>query len=265
MSPQPSRIAETFATTRSQGRIAIMPFAPAGYPDMERCERNILAMVAGGADLIEIGTPFSDPLADGATVQRTSQKALDNGTTLKDCIALVKRLRDQGVTIPLVLMGYFNPALHYGLEKYVTDSAEAGVDGFIVPDLPLESSYDFREIARAHDRDLIFMLAPTSTDERMQRVGELGSGFIYCVAVRGVTGARDNMAADLGDYLDRIRQHTDLPLAVGFGISNADHVREIAKHADGAIVASALINEVDTHDPADQPKATEDFVRALHP
>lgn len=265
MSPQPSRIAETFATTRSQGRIAIMPFAPAGYPDMETCERNILAMVAGGADLIEIGTPFSDPLADGATVQLTSQKALENGTTLKDCIALVRRLRDQGVTIPLVLMGYFNPALHYGLEKYVSDSAEAGVDGYIVPDLPLESSDEFREIARAHDRDLIFMLAPTSTDERMQRVGELGSGFIYCVAVRGVTGARDNMAADLGDYLDRIRQHTDLPLAVGFGISNADHVRGIAKHADGAIVASALINEVDTHDPADQPKATEDFVRALHP
>ena len=240
-----------------------MPFVTAGYPTMEVTEQIIYAIVEAGADLIEIGTPFSDPLADGTTVQRTSQQSLDNGTKLKDCIDLARRVRENGVTVPLMLMGYFNPAIKYGVERYIEDCAAAGVDGFIIPDLPIEESARVRDAAQAHGRDLIFMTAPTTTDERLQKVGELGSGFVYCVSVTGVTGARENLSAKLADYLKRVRSFADLPLAVGFGISTPEHVREVGKVADGAIVASAMINYTDTFPLEAQPAAAAKFVRYL--
>lgn len=261
--PAKSRIAATFARCKAEGRIALMPFVTAGYPHMAITEQTIPALVAGGADLMEIGVPFSDPLADGTTVQRSSQQALENGTSLRDCLALVRKMRVQGVEIPLVLMGYYNPILAYGIERFVPDAADAGVDGFIVPDLPAEESETLKRLSVAQGRDLIFMVAPTSTDERLATNTAQASGFIYCVSLTGVTGARDTLSAGLDDYLDRIRAHTDLPLAVGFGISTPAHVRRVGQHADGAIVASALINYLDTFPEEQQPAEATRFVRYL--
>lgn len=240
-----------------------MPFVTAGYPTLDASLETILAMVAGGADLIEIGTPFSDPLADGATVQRTSQVSLANGTTLRDCIELARRARERGVEVPLVLMGYYNPIARYEIAQYVSDSAAAGVDGFIVPDLPLEESAPLAQAARAADLDYIYLVAPTTTPERLKRVGELGSGFVYCVSVTGVTGARTELQRHLGEYIAQVRRLTDLPLAVGFGLSTPEHIRQVGEIADGAIVASAMINYVDGFPLHEQPAATERFLRYL--
>lgn len=261
--PSPSCVATALKAIKNDGRTALMPFVTAGYPTMDVCEATIHAMVEAGADGLEIGIPFSDPIADGTTVQRTSQVSLANGTRLADCIALVARLRRDGIDVPLMLMGYFNPVVKYGIERYVADCAEAGVDGFIVPDLPIEESDRMLAQCREHGRDLIFMVAPTSTERRLQLVGERGSGFVYCVSLVGVTGARDSMAAGLGVYLDKVREHIDLPLIVGFGISTPEHVLEVGKHADGAIVASALINYLDTLSFEDQPAGAARFVRYL--
>jgi tryptophan synthase alpha chain len=262
-SPPVSRIADALTACKKEGRAAHLPYVTAGYPTMETSEATIHALVDAGADGLEIGIPFSDPIADGTTVQRTSQVSLANGTRLADCIALVARLRADGVTVPLMLMGYFNPVVKYGIERYVADCAEAGVDGFIIPDLPIEESARILEPCRQHGRDLIFMVAPTSTERRMQLVGERGSGFVYCVSLTGVTGARDKVAAGLGPYLDRVRQHTDLPLIVGFGISTPEHVTEVAAHSDGMIVASAMINYLDTLPHSDQPQGAADFFRYI--
>jgi tryptophan synthase alpha chain len=259
----PSRIGGAFARARKNGRTALMPFITAGYPSLAGSEANILGLVRGGADLVEIGMPFSDPLADGATIQRTSQGALRNGIRPADCLDLVRRLRRvHGVETPLVCMGYYNPIFHYGVDRFVRHAAEAGVDGFIVPDLPTEESDDLYAACQAAGRDLIFLLAPTSTEARIISVAERASGFIYCVSLAGVTGARSNLP-DLTSYLRRVREHTALPLAVGFGVSSAEHVRQIGKVADGAIVASALIDRLDKLPEREQPQAAEAFIRNL--
>jgi len=240
-----------------------MPFVTAGYPSLATSEALVPALVRGGADLVEIGVPFSDPLADGATVQRTSQVAIANGVRLTDCLDLAHRLRLQhGLTVPLVLMGYYNPILAYGPARFAQDAAAVGVDGVIVPDLPTEESDELLAACRAHGRDLVFMVAPTSTDERLAAVAQRASGFIYCVSLTGVTGARDALP-DLAGYLARVRRRTDLPLAVGFGVSTAEHVRQIGEVADGAVVASAMINHLDAFPEAEQPAAAEAFVRRL--
>ena len=257
-----SRIPETFERLKAENRTALMPFMTIGYPDLATSERILHTMVDAGVDLIELGTPFSDPLADGTTVQHTSQVSLEQGTTLRDCIALVKRVRDAGVQIPLMLMGYFNPIVKYGVEAFVADAAAAGVDGFIVPDLPIEESERIRETARKHDLDLIFLVAPTTTDERLKLVGERGSGFVYCVAVTGVTGARESLSGTLQPYMERVRKFIDLPLGVGFGISTPENVEEVGKLSDGAIVGSALINYMNEH-PDNMPAAAGRFVRYL--
>lgn len=257
-----SRISQTFAECKAAGRTALMPFLTVGYPDLETSEAILMAMVEAGADMLEIGTPFSDPLADGPTVQHTSQVSLDKGTKLRDAMALVKRVREKGVTVPITLMGYYNPVVKYGVEKYAADCADAGVDGFIVPDLPIEESDRLHKAAQQHNLDLIFMAAPTTTDARLRKVNELGSGYVYCVAVTGVTGARDEMSATLDDYMARVRSHTDLPLGIGFGISTPEHVEHVGRVADGAIVASAIINYMNEH-PDDMPAAASRFVKYL--
>lgn len=261
--PTPSRIASALGAIREEGRTALLPFVTAGYPTMETCEATIHALIEAGADGLEIGIPFSDPIADGPTVQRTSQVSLANGTTLRDCIALVGRLRADGISVPLMLMGYFNPVVKYGMERYVADCTEAGVDGFIIPDLPIEESDRMLSLCRQHQRDLIFMVAPTSTERRLRLVGERGTGFVYCVSVKGVTGARDEVAAGLGDYLDNLRRYMDLPLIVGFGISTPEHVRQVGEHADGVIVASAMLNYLETLPESEHPRGAADFVRYL--
>ncbi len=259
----PSRIAAAFARAKGEGRTALIPFVTAGYPSLSLTDELVPALQRGGADLIEIGVPFSDPLADGTTVQRSSQGALANGVSLTDCLALAGRLRrERGVTVPLIFMGYYNPILQYGPARFAADAAAAGVDGVIVPDLPTEESDELLEACRSHGRDLIFLLAPTSTDARIADVAARAGGFVYCVSLTGVTGARTEFP-DLSNYLTRVRRHTDLPLAIGFGISTAAHVRQVGAIADGAVVASALINHLEALPPAEQPAAAEAFVRAL--
>jgi tryptophan synthase alpha chain len=257
------RIDAAFEKCRAEGRIALLPYVTGGYPTLAQTETLIYATVDGGADLLEIGIPFSDPLADGATVQHTSQVALEGGTTLTDCLDLVRRVRAAGVTIPLVMMGYSNPFYQYGLERLARDAAEAGVDGFIVPDLPIEESDEFREPFAAAGLSLIYMLAPTSTDTRIAAAGESASGFIYCVSLVGVTGARDHVSDELPAYLARVRSQTDVPLVVGFGISRPEHVQQMAAVADGVVVASALINRIKDLPIEEQAGVTTAFVREM--
>lgn len=258
-----SRIGDAFARARDEKRIALVAFLTAGYPTLAESEDLFLSLVRGGADVIEIGVPFSDPIAEGRTIQRSSQVALEQGTSLGDCLALARRLREaHGVTAPLLTMGYYNPILHYGVERFAAAAAAAGIDGVIVPDLPTEESDALAGALRANGLDFVFLLAPTSTDARIAAVAERASGFIYCVSLTGVTGGR-SMLPDLGGYLGRVRARTDLPLAVGFGISTPDHVRQVAALADGAIVGSALIDAIDAAPPAERAAAAEAFVRRL--
>lgn len=258
-----SRIAETFASAAKDNRAALMPFLTAGYPTLERSAELLDAIVEGGADLIEFGIPFSDPLADGATVQHTSQVALDQGVTLQDSFELVRAFRARGGTTPIVFMGYANPFLQYGIDRLAAEAASAGVDGFIIPDLPTEESEEFAAPLRAHGRDLIFMVAPTSTDQRMRDVAERASGFIYCVSLVGVTGSRSQLWEGLGAYMAHVRSYIDLPLAIGFGISTPEHVAEVSRMADGVIVASALLNHIDSVPAANQADAAREFVQKL--
>lgn len=240
-----------------------MPFATAGFPDLPISEEIVRALVDGGADLIEIGVPFSDPLADGPTVQRASQVALNNGVRLTDCLDLVQRLRTvHGVSIPLLLMGYYNPILQYGVEMFARDAAAVGADGVIVPDLPVEESDELWAACGAHGRDLIFMVAPTSTNERVAEIAARASGFIYCVSLVGVTGSRAELP-ELGSYLSRVRERTSVPLAVGFGVSTPEHVRQVAAVADGVVVASALIDGLEQVPAAKMPATAKAFVENL--
>jgi tryptophan synthase alpha chain len=258
-----TRIQETFNGARAENRAALMPFITAGYPSLEMSNKLLDALVEGGADIIELGVPFSDPLADGATVQASSQKSLDNGTTLADCIELVRAFRERGGTIPILLMGYANPFYQYGIERLGRDAATAGIDGFLIPDLPSDESEEFQLPFRALGLDLIYFLAPTSTDRRIADVAKRATGFIYCVALTGVTGARDQLSEELPAYISRIRAVTDLPLTIGFGISKPEHVAAAAGIADGVVVASALINHLDTLPTEAQPEGARSFVRQL--
>ena len=258
-----SRIASAFERARAENRAALMPFLTVGYPTIEASKAWLLAIAEGGADLIEIGIPFSDPLADGATVQRSSQVALDNGASLATGFELAEFARANGVEIPLVFMGYVNPFFQYGIKHLAAEATRVGVDGFIIPDLPIEESDDFRLPLAQQGVDLIYMLAPTSTDRRIAQVAERSSGFVYCVSLTGVTGARESLAENLGPYIEKVRAQVDTPLAIGFGISTPDHVRQAAAIGDGVIVASAMINYLDTLPLDEQPAAATRFVREL--
>jgi len=219
-----------------------MPYFPLGYPDIETSIDVIEALAKNGADLVEVGLSFSDPLADGPVIQQATQVALEHGITVKKSLAAVAELRKRGVTIPLVLMGYYNPLLAYGLEAYVADSRAAGADGFIIPDLPLEESAEFE--AAAGDMPLIRMLAPTTPAERMEKVARQARGFIYLVSVTGVTGARSTVAEGLGGLVSRVREHTSIPVCVGFGIGTPEQAREVGGMADGAIVGTACVKTI---------------------
>jgi tryptophan synthase alpha chain len=234
-------IEATFARSRHERRATFMPFFTIGYPDLPTSLTVIEMLVAAGADAIEIGVPFSDPLADGPTIQHASQVALNNGITLPECIRAVRTLRERGVSVPLIMMGYVNPIMAYGYERFVSDAAAAGVNGIIVPDLPIEEADELLAHCATHNLALTPLLAPTSTPERIRQVTRHARGFVYLVSVTGVTGARDTLPTDLPDYVRRVRSLTTLPLAVGFGISRPDQVRTVAALADGVVVASALI------------------------
>jgi tryptophan synthase alpha chain len=219
-----------------------MPYFPLGYPDLETSVDVIEALAKNGADLIEVGLSFSDPLADGPVIQQATQVALEKGITVKKSLEAVKELRARDVTIPLILMGYYNPMLAYGLEKFIRDSKEAGADGFIIPDLPMEEAEEFTAVAG--ELPLIQMLAPTSPDERMEAIARNAQGFIYLVSVTGVTGERREISNDLGALIARVREHTSAPVCVGFGISTPEQAKQVGTLADGVIVGSACVKMI---------------------
>lgn len=242
---------------------ALIPYITAGDPDLDTTVRLVAAMEASGADIIELGVPFSDPLADGATIQRASQRALQKGITLRKILRGVEDIRKTS-SVPLVLMSYYNPILRYGIDSFVDDAVRSGVDGLILPDLPPEEAGEMLEASRSRDFDLIFLLAPTSTVERMRLICECSTGFIYCVSLTGVTGVRNGISEGLSDFLTTVRRMTDKPLAVGFGISTPDQAREVAKFADGVIVGSALVNIVEREQhPEEMMKRIELFIESM--
>lgn len=258
-----SRIQAALARRRPPDGPALICFLTVGYPSPGATVALAEAALRGGTDLLELGIPFSDPLADGATIQRSSQVALAAGVTPADAIVCVRHLRGRGCQAPLLLMGYYNPILSYGPERFCAELAAAGGDGLIVPDLPPEEAAELRRACRRRRMDLIFMLSPTSTDERIERVARQASGFIYCVSLAGVTGSRAQLSDSLPAFLQRVRQRTPLPLAVGFGISTRQQVEELAPLADGAVVGSALLDRVDAAPANGKAEAVERFVREL--
>ncbi|MDQ1300800.1 MAG: Tryptophan synthase alpha chain [Chloroflexota bacterium] len=255
------RIAAAFAAARAAGRAALMPYYTLGYPDAPTSEAVIRSVADAGADLIELGVPFSDPLADGPTIQRSTQIALENGMTVAGCLALTARLRGGGVAQPLLLMGYVNPILAYGPAGFVADAAAAGADGLIVPDLPPEEAGELAAACAAHQLALIYLAAPTSTDDRLAMLAAATTGFLYLVSVAGVTGARAGLPPDLADFIGRARRVARTPLAVGFGIATPAQARAVGQLADGVIVGSALIGAATGVD--DPPAAARNFIGEL--
>ena len=235
-----SRIGDVF----QGGHKALAAYITAGYPDINATPVIAKALAGSGADIIELGIPFSDPLADGATIQKASYMALKNGTTPEMCLEAAAEIR-RGIGTPLVFMTYYNPVLNYGLEKFCRDSAATGINGLIVPDLPPEEGIELETTARKHGLDTIYMLAPTSTDERIREAGKRSGGFIYLVSLTGVTGARKELPAGLESFIKRARKYTGQALCVGFGISTAAQAGRVAKAADGVIVGSRLIQLIE--------------------
>ena len=236
-----SRIAETFANLRRDRRPGLVTYTTAGDPDLGRSADILKALDRAGADVLEVGVPFSDPLADGPVIQRATERALAAGTTLAAVLDLVKSVRDD-VKAPIVIFSYANPLLRMGLPEFASRAAGAGVDGVLALDLPIEEAVEFRSVLAANGLDTIFLLSPTTTDARIKKAAELGRGFLYGISRLGVTGARDRVASGAEAMVRRIRQHTALPIALGFGISRPEHVAEVGLYADAAVVGSALVS-----------------------
>lgn len=254
-----SRIDKRFVQLRESGEGALVCFLTAGDPSLEVTKQLVLEMEKAGADIVEIGIPFSDPVADGPSIQAASMRALERGVNIPAVLGLVRSIREDS-EIPIVLMTYYNPILHYGLSRFAGDAARSGVDGVITTDLSPDEAGAWKAAADDAGLNTIFLLAPTSTEPRIDLVARMGSGFIYCVSRTGVTGARPQMAEGVQELVDAIRAHTDLPVCVGFGISNPDHVREVCGYADGAVVGSALVDRISSDV---RPEALLDDVRSL--
>jgi tryptophan synthase alpha chain len=244
-SPNSMRISQRFAELRGAGELGIVAYITAGDPCFDATLKFVLAMAEAGADVIELGVPFSDPLADGPTIQRASERALKAGATLAGVLDLVRRIRKSS-QVPLVLFSYYNPILQMGLEKFAAAASSAGADGVLVTDLTPEESADYRRILAAQHLDTIFLAAPTSDDARLIKIAAVSSGFLYLISRTGVTGAKDTLADELPALLRRVRNATQLPIAVGFGISQPGHVSVLGGLADAAVVGSALVSEIET-------------------
>lgn len=241
---QPSRISRRFATLRESGELGIVAYITAGDPSLDATLEFVLALEEAGADVIELGVPFSDPLADGPTIQRASERALKSGATLPRILDLVRRIR-QSSQIPLVLFSYYNPILQMGLENFAAAAAAAGADGVLGTDLSPEESAEYRQTMARHQLDTIFLCAPTSTDERLASIAACSTGFLYLVSRTGVTGAKDTLPDELPALLRRVRSFTTLPVAVGFGISLPGHITLLGGLADAAVIGSSLVAEIE--------------------
>jgi tryptophan synthase alpha chain len=257
-----TRIDKVFRQLKEKGEKALIPFITAGDPDLETSRRLALEIAARGADLLELGIPFSDPLADGPTIQAASGRALKTGVHFTDVLTLAGSLRRE-TDIPLILMGYYNPILHYGLAKAAQNAAEQGVDGFIIPDLPPDEAESWREAARAAGVATIFLAAPTSGPERLKSLGRLTRGFLYYVSVTGITGARTELPRELIRELEEVRKLVKCPVAVGFGIGTPEQVKNLAPYVDGVVVGSAIVNRVSQIKGDESIKEIGDFIAAL--
>lgn len=244
-----AHITAVFGQARTERRAVFMPYLVVGYPDMDTFTRFVIELERAGAEMFELGVPFSDPLADGPVIQAATQQALTQGVNVTTCLAAVRTVRAHGVQAVLNFMSYVNPLLAYGVARFCADAASAGLDGIIVPDLPPEESDELAAACRAHGLALVRFLAPTSTPARVERVTREAEGFIYLVSLTGVTGIRDRLPAELESFVDRVRAQTNVPLAVGFGISNADQARTVAHIADGVIVGTAIVKRAGSENP----------------
>ncbi|MFQ5465303.1 MAG: tryptophan synthase subunit alpha [Thermodesulfobacteriota bacterium] len=238
-----TRITAKFTGLKEKGEKALVAFITAGDPDIETTESLIVELEGAGADIIELGIPFSDPMADGPTIQASSERALARGVTLKDVLALVERARKK-TDIPIVLFGYYNPIFAFGLRRFARAARAAGADGVLVVDLPPEEADELKCELDSVGLDMIFLLTPTSDSRRMRLAAQKGSGFVYYVSLTGVTGARKKLSADIPGYVKRIRRFTDLPVGVGFGISTPEQAARVGRSADGVIVGSAIVNVI---------------------
>ena len=257
------RLADTFARLRAARRPGLVTYTTAGDPDLARSGEVLLALDRAGADVLEVGVPFSDPLADGPVIQRATERALAAGTTLRAVLELIERLRPR-ISAPIVVFSYANPILRMGVDAFVDRAARVGVDGVLALDLPIEEATGFRAALASAGLDLIFLLSPTTTDARIRRAAELGSGFLYGISRLGVTGARDRVASGAEQLDRRIRAHATLPIALGFGISRPEHVVEVCAYADAAVVGSSLVSVVAEHGrSADLAAKVEEYVRWL--
>lgn len=260
-----SRLAETFARLRREERRALIPFITAGDPQLETTRELILELARAGAGVIELGVPFSDPMADGPVIQRASERALGNGVGVAEVLSVITDARRE-TDVPIVLFSYYNPLLQYGAARLCADAKRAGVDGMLVTDLAPEEAGEFAATLSAHELDLIFLVAPTSTDARLKRIAERASGFIYAVSRAGVTGVQNALSAEAERLVARVRAVSDLPVAVGFGISTREQVADVWRFADAAVVGSAIVSEIEKR--GDAPRLAAqigEFARGLLP
>jgi len=258
------RIADAFNTLKRAGRKGFIPYITAGDPDLATTEELLFTLAQSGATLIELGVPFSDPMADGPVIQRASERALQHGFGLQDILDTAARARKR-IDVPVILFSYYNPLLQFGLKRLAQAAADAGIDGVLVTDLTPEESGEFEAELRAHGLDMIFLVAPTSTDERLQLVAEHASGFIYAVSRAGVTGARSSVSAEAEKLVNRMRRFSELPIAVGFGISNAEQVTDVQRYADAVVVGSALVAEMERlAGSSDLVERIGNFIHRLH-
>ena len=241
-----NRIDSKFRKLKQEKKSAFIPYICGGDPNLDITRKLVLTLDKAGADIIELGVPFSDPIADGPTIQKASERALENGITLSQLLQLVADLRTE-TDVPIVLMGYYNPIFVMGLEEFFTKARSVGVDGIIIPDLPIEESDPIQRFSAQYDIKVVFLVAPTSTVERMTKIAKSGGGFIYCVSVTGVTGTRREISTDVVPMITELRRHTKTPICVGFGISNSEQARSIADIADGVVVGSAIIDQIESN------------------
>lgn len=258
-----NRIDLKLLEVKSENRPALVPYLTVGYPSIKLSAEIALKTLVSGADMLELGIPFSDPIADGPTIQKTGFKALENGVSLSVCMDVLTKVREENNDSPIIFMGYFNPFLQYGLERFMGDASDRGLDGLIIPDLPMEESVVISEQCRKNGIHHIPLLAPTSTKERIKSSCEQAGGFIYCVSLTGVTGARDGLSKGVENLVERIRIHTNLPVLVGFGVSQKKDVEMISKFADGAVVGSAFLDHIANSSEGSEISSAGEFIEGI--
>ncbi|MBG92440.1 MAG: tryptophan synthase subunit alpha [Chloroflexi bacterium] len=257
------RISKMFNKLQKESRPALIPFIPAGWPEFDATISIVKIVEKAGADAIELGLPFSDPLADGVTNQNAYYEAIQQGTNTSTVLETVKLIRKEGIEFPIILMGYFNPIFAYGSARWIRDAKAAGVDALIIVDLPPGESRDLEFAAKDSGLHLIYLVAPTSNAERLKHVANYASGFLYCVSLTGTTGARSELSSELPDFIQRVREYIDLPLAIGFGISERKHVEQVGKLADAAIIGSAFVRTISEASLEERSTAIVKFIRQM--